>query len=73
MRNQIDTQRQNLEVEAQAHAVMCGVLGCFKLISCNNSQQPNALSYALDKTLEQEAKDFGSSVLALTIHDAIYY
>lgn len=72
MRNQIAIQRQNLEVKAQASGLTFGITLLVKGIFCSDPQPGNALCYALDRVAEDQAKDFGTTVLALTLHDALY-
>lgn len=72
MQNQMVVERHNLEVKAQAEGLVFGLAMLVKELSCKGSQPGSPWCYALNKMVEEKAKDFGSSVAALTIYDAMY-
>jgi hypothetical protein len=72
MRNQIAVQRHNLEVKAQADGLTVGLLAVLKIVSCDESQPESMWCYALDRVIEDKAKDFASSTGNLFLNALLY-
>ena len=64
MRNQI--------VKVQADGLIFGLVAALKMASCDESQPESALCYALNKVVEESAKDFASSTGNLFLNALLY-